>query len=529
MTPTGARQLDPSDFSFYGVDSLTQSEERMIRRLSIRHGEPAASIVEPAIFVPSGNGRTIGQPRFSGGLLTAAGEPVDAANVSRKGGGIVGGFTEGVSVVAERQADEEVIYLGVLHKHYGRFLLESLARVWYLQSVDPSVKVEFTRSTAAQGSLSEWMLRLLAMFGMPRERILELGAPTRLRRVIVPEQLFEQHASAHTNMVLPFRTVADRIALDTQPSSQPVYLSRRLLKSKKRSIVGEGDLENLLQDNGFLIVYPETMTLEDQIRLVNTHTDIFSSLGSAAHTVLFARAKPHLHLLAKRDAMPANFFLCSALAEIPTTLINCLGSGERTGSGSERKPRRAAPRDDDAEHPVDLEPGSQSTPQLIELPTIVEYLADRGFLSSKQQAAGSVTPHAPALQDHYDEVWFYARVRKVMAKGKTLAPELERDAVFIAETSWPVSLVLADYYMQTENVSGAEGMANRFADLVASEHDSSRRNRYRMDVVRLTRKFGKAGAPKTTDRLRTVLTDCFPAEPSARDTAISREAKETAT
>ena len=110
------------------------------------------------------------------------------------------------------------------------------------------------------------------------------------------------------------------------------------------------------------------MTIEDQVRLVNGHSDIFSSLGSAAHNILFALGTPRLHLLASRDDIPANYFLCSALVGAPTTFVNCLGSGGRTSPNDERLNRRAESFENpEKKRPVDAEPGPQSMPQLVEM------------------------------------------------------------------------------------------------------------------------------------------------------------------
>lgn len=77
------------------------------------------------------------------------------------------------------------------------------------------------------------------------------------------------------------------------------------------------------------LVYPETLPLADQVRMFNTHRDILSPVGSAAQAILFATNRPRLHLLASHDDIPANYFLCSALAEAPTTYVNCVMSAGR--------------------------------------------------------------------------------------------------------------------------------------------------------------------------------------------------------
>ena len=202
--------LAPADFSFYGFGDLRRDELRKILRLGIRSGEPEVSVVDGAIFIPSGIVGGNGQPKYAGGVVKPDGRPIDTAAMQRKGGKRFGGVGDPIVVDPLQELDEEVVYLGLLFNHYGRVLLESLARVWYLNHVDPCVKVVFNTANAAQAGLAPWLPELLALFGIPPERILSLDVPTRLRRAIVPEPLFEQFYSAHEEMVRPFREAAAR-------------------------------------------------------------------------------------------------------------------------------------------------------------------------------------------------------------------------------------------------------------------------------------------------------------------------------
>jgi hypothetical protein len=345
------------------------------------------------------------------------------------------------------------------------------------------------------------------------DRILALERPTRLRRAIVPEPLFEQLASAHVDMVRPFRQVAARIAGDVTMSSQPLYLSRRRLTSRERPVVGEPALEALLRENGFAIAYPETMTFEEQIRLINAHADIFSSVGSAAHTILFALGTPRLHLLAHRESISGNFFLCSAIADVPTTFVDCLGSGGRASPKAERRNREA----DSDEIPLDNQTvdtvvGPQSVPQLLEWDRVVSYLDQTGFLAS-QSPSGMLDLDALATMKHrYDEAWLYTRLRLTARRLGSLSADLEREALDLASESWPISFVLAVYYAGAADNSSADTLANQFATLLDRETDGDRLAYYRGDIHELTGQLSAACQPATTNRLASILSERLPWE-----------------
>src|SRR5215203_6072180 len=161
----GSRPLEPSDFSFHGFGELRRDELRKIQRLGIRNNPPSVSVVEQAIFIPNGYGSSANEPKYGGGVVTPDGQPVETAQIQRKGGKRVGGPVETVVVTPESELDEDVIYLGMLFNHFGRVLLESLARVWYLKEVEPSVKVVFNNANSAQAGHASWVPKLLTAFG----------------------------------------------------------------------------------------------------------------------------------------------------------------------------------------------------------------------------------------------------------------------------------------------------------------------------------------------------------------------------
>ena len=476
--------LDPKSFSFYGFDGVPlRRMERRPRIARIRCGAAAVAVVDDAIFVPSVRCRIPGHPKFRGGVVTPDGRPIALAHL-RRGGGIVGGLTGPLAVEPQRDVDEEAIYLGWLFNHFGHFLLESLARIWYLAQADPSVRVVFQYPDPANPNAPEWAFRFLEAFGVPRHRIVVLDVPTRLRRMIVPEPLFELQFAAYEQAAQPYRAVASNVVGDAKPTTQPVYLSRRFLSTKQRMTVNEDELEEILRDNGFLIVYPEKMSFEDQVRLFNRHTDIFSTTGSAAHNVLFALNKPSLHILANELRFSPNYYLCSHLAGAPTTFINCLST-------------RGLPRLDEA---------VRSTPDFIELPKIVEYLSIRGYLT-KPMGVSSVNVGA-ARQDRYYETWLYTSVRSAIQRRAALPAQVESQALTYATSSWPVTSILAAYYAQDGN-SLKDDLVEQFITLLASELDKSRLAALKSDVETMVKRVSTRCSPATVQRLAEVCRTVF--------------------
>jgi Glycosyltransferase 61 len=470
LVPDKLHALSPGDFSFVGFDGLMEKIEQKLRQVAIRGGEPNVSIVDDALYMPD---------EQSGRERARRGEIAQSLSASSP-------------VAYDSAVDEEVVYLGWLFSHYGHFLMQSLARTWVLPQVDSSTRVIFDPPSRARGRFSSWVLRILEAFDIPPERILVLDGLTRVRRIIIPEPLFEPRGAspngivqAHEAMARPYQAVAERLAGDVTPSEQPVYLSRRLLSPSLRTIVGEDELEAVLRANGFRIAHTETMSFEEQVRLVNSHTDIVSNAGSAAHNVLFARHKPRLHLLTGCP-FSRDYFLYAHVSGAPTTFINCLGT---------------------AEWPM-FERQRNLTPYLLDMPTLLAYLSQGGFLTKPIPAWPPST--SAARQAQYDEVWLYGYLRN--RNKKALPSQVEQEALRLAASSWSVSLALAWYYAAHDpahDPGQVDGLTRQFATLVTAEPDLDRLARYRSEVEELAPTIVKRSSPGTAARLREVATDRF--------------------
>lgn len=350
---THLERLSATDFSFHEFDSQMNSIERLLCQIGIRRDEPTVEVVEYGVLIPA-VGRQPGELTYRGGLLDRDGASVEVVHLRRKGKTRMTRLDESAASEANHVVDEEVVYLGWLFNHFGHFLLESLARMWFLREVNPSTPVVFhaVSECPPQGIFK----RILSAFNLVPDRILILDKPTRLRRLLIPEPLYEIGYFVHEWMPSPFQeSVLRTIGEVTDFSEQPVYLSRRLLPTGRRKLVGERELEEVLRKHGILIAYPETMTFEDQLQLFNRHTDIITSTGSAAHGVLFALNQPRLHMLT--DVSPlADYFLVPKVTGAMPSYINCLSDGNDRSKG-------------------------RGSPQQINLEAVIDYLDGVGLLN----------------------------------------------------------------------------------------------------------------------------------------------------
>lgn len=465
--------LSVEDFSLVGFEEHRLRLQQELRRLRIRGSRPRATVVENAIFIPA---EKLGPAYYEGALLTSDGQPIPEALQERRnaraGDIVLGGLSRAVPLNPAHGVDAEVVYLGWFFDHFGHFLLESTARLWALADLDPSVKILFhvRRPFRPTGVF----LEMLEAFGIAPDRVLVPEAQTRFRRVLVPEPLYEISAAAHVQMPQPHRSVAQRILTDTDPFDQPVYFSRRLLPPQRRPTVGEFALEEILRENGFLVVYTETMTFADQVRVANRYRTVLAEAGTALYLTLFALTPPKLHMLT--NGIPyLDYFLIPKLIGAEASYCNCL-IGDHHASTS-------------------------YLPLMLQIDNVTRYLDSLGLLKKKMRAA--IAPSVHDLQSEFEELQLYSQVRHA-GRDHALQPEVEREARELARTSWPISWGLALYYAARDD-RRADAMVRQFSTLVATETNSARLAYFYDNVLRVPGKLGQLCTIETREALRSVL------------------------
>ena len=180
--------------------------------------------------------------------------------------------------------DEDVLFLGDLHHHFGHVLLERLTRAWALMDKKfHNMKCAVLYSKAAD-PLPEYYVEFLRALGVRSENIIVVARPTRFRTVFVPDiskgPFFYSDAYART-----FDAIAT--ATPDRPVHDKIYMSRGALEHRRT--FGEKIIQTVFERNGFRVIYPETMHIRDQIALVKNCRVLAGCAGTALHLALFMK------------------------------------------------------------------------------------------------------------------------------------------------------------------------------------------------------------------------------------------------
>lgn len=184
------------------------------------------------------------------------------------------------------KSNETVIFGGCLYSHFGDFLTESLVRLWYLVNhSEENHKVAFLPRPKCE-TLLPYQQKILELIGIGQERILIIEKPTQFKNVIVPKQAWYIASSYNTQL---FNLVFDKIreAVHAKPFKK-IYLSRSKL-TKGQKILNESYFENFFAGQGYTVVYPEQLPVEEQIAYMAGAEELACTFGTLSHHAIFSK------------------------------------------------------------------------------------------------------------------------------------------------------------------------------------------------------------------------------------------------
>jgi capsular polysaccharide biosynthesis protein len=184
-------------------------------------------------------------------------------------------------------------YFGNFMYHYGHFITSSMSRVWALSECDlASVPL----LGHAEGGPTDWFTwpyvpPLLGAAGLQCQDFARFETPVRLRELIVAHPSIVERNLVHNVFGTTMSKIGDRLtkARNPLPYRDTIYISKSRYTSNPSGISNENAIVEHLERYGIPIVYPETLSLPEQIQLFRSTRCIMGQCGSAFHTAIFSR------------------------------------------------------------------------------------------------------------------------------------------------------------------------------------------------------------------------------------------------
>lgn len=262
----------------------------------LRTIRPRSRWTRGAVYDAQGNLVPSSQRVVAGGLVMAA-DPV-------KLGPGVDGFSTWPVPVAET-LEGTWLYAGTWMNQFGHFVAETVTTLW---PEDTAIDGLVAHPFVFRAGVAQWQLDLLQLLGMESLPRLIVGAATRVERLLVPTRTFVPNGYATATAGKVWNRIASAVPQAGSSSSAPVFLSRthwhhrlkELGRPVLREVPNEEVIDGLMASKGIRVVFPEELTVGDQISTVRSAGTLIALGGSALH--LSAFAEPGTRVLEIGDA-----------------------------------------------------------------------------------------------------------------------------------------------------------------------------------------------------------------------------------
>ena len=251
-----------------------------MRKIKMNISSSKVRILENAILVPS-------MRNNSGlGVFEQSGEFVEESQIFRE--------NESLFAIPHQRHLENIteklegthLYGGILSRHFGHFIVESLSRLWAAPYFNehpcnilffPKGRADIERKDMK--FQKEWIALLC-----PNATFQEIKQPTIVERLIIPQQGF---GTAGLEKGIPeFREFIKNVAMPQPKGDEPknIYVSRDGLREDvKGKILESKSLATHLEAYNYITFHPQKHSLEEQLRIYQAADRLIFEEGSALH------------------------------------------------------------------------------------------------------------------------------------------------------------------------------------------------------------------------------------------------------
>ncbi|MCL2596938.1 MAG: glycosyltransferase family 61 protein [Paludibacter sp.] len=179
--------------------------------------------------------------------------------------------------------DYDAVYLGNVDDAFGHYILEHWTRSYaFLNEKYKTMKFVIVNDMRFN-PVPNFVTKLAYLLGIPSENFIILDKTSKFRNVYVPESAFKLVRYSSIEFGEIYAKIAENVKKEYD--FEKIYVSRAGLKQRK--VYGEEKVQSIFKKNGYHIVYPEQLPLEEQIALMKNCKSLAGCAGTALHLALF--------------------------------------------------------------------------------------------------------------------------------------------------------------------------------------------------------------------------------------------------
>lgn len=246
--------------------------------------------------------------RFLGGVLDQNGQYITSSQYNCV-------HTGGYSFEEKDFIDGTVVFIANLVFHsWGHIFTDDIRFIWWLLTDEfkklqagRQIKLVYIRSFYIQSD--EKLRYFLQKIGLVDFELIPIEHPTQFAELYLPDpSFFRKSIPGRYYWTDEYNLTLDKIITSSIPTSSflpkkcgKVYLSRRSFSQATKRDFGERAVEEAFVQAGFHIVYPEELSIDDQIALYQNVDTLAATSGSIAHNSAFLKKECTMIIIRKAN------------------------------------------------------------------------------------------------------------------------------------------------------------------------------------------------------------------------------------
>ena len=214
----------------------------------------------------------------------------------------------GMSVSEAVHKHETVIFIGMGRKVWGHFITDSMRLLWFLRSKE--YRENFANCPlilfdSKYFELKGNWLRMFEILGINTSLVTPITELTKYDKIILPDEcfFFSEGAYHFTSEYIEITDAVRNFAIaHSKPAhAKKIYYSCTKLRGGTSTAYGEDKLEKYFISKGYEIIYPEKLSLDEQLNAL-VHCESFAStIGSCSHNSIFLRDNTEVILIPRAN------------------------------------------------------------------------------------------------------------------------------------------------------------------------------------------------------------------------------------
>lgn len=220
---------------------------------------------------------------------------------------------------------DDVIFIGHISSVcWGHTITDSVGRLWWtateLKQKYDCLPVYYFSETPLNGNYLEF----IKLFGVPLTQFRRLSKITHFRSVYVPDTCFDNY---HVSLryTKEYVSLINHVVNHVLHQGSSISYPRKffLMRENSSRQICSNALKQIITDLGYKIIFPEKLSVSDQISLFQNAESIVSEESSLSHNFIFCKKGTKAIILRKANTINIYQALINELRQLDVVYIDC--------------------------------------------------------------------------------------------------------------------------------------------------------------------------------------------------------------